>query len=105
MSKQPKNPPTAPTDDPFQSIDPTALQTVSGGASSGSNSEVTTALNSILDSIKDLAAQRQGSSFGTNEMMLMMMMMGQQRQAPRVVSSSNPYAGYTIDGVFYPFPR
>ena len=38
-------------------------------------------------------------------MMMMMMMMGGRggNQAPVAAAPVNPYAGYTIDGVFYPF--
>jgi hypothetical protein len=38
-------------------------------------------------------------------MMMFAMMLGRRNSAPQVASSGNPYAGYTIDGVFYPFPR
>jgi len=73
MSKQ------APEDktDPFQSIDPTALAQVSGGAGASTDNEaVMTALDSILDSIKSITSnQSQGGGFGATEMMMFMMML------------------------------
>jgi hypothetical protein len=99
MSK--KQPAPTPPADPFQSIDPTALGTVSGGA--GANAEVMTALTGILDSVKSLASSQQSSGFDPTTMMMMMMMMGQRNAGPVVAQPANPYAGYTIDGVFYPF--
>ena len=71
-----KKPDPAPEADPFQSIDPTALGTVSGGA---------------------------GGGMDPTMMMMMMMMMGNRSAPPVVAAPANPYAGYTIDGVFYPF--
>jgi hypothetical protein len=73
MSKQ------KPPESELQTIDPTALATVSGGA-----------------------------SFGPTEMMMfMMMMMGGGNSAPAQVAAPpgtiGGYAGYTIDGVYYPF--
>ena len=98
----PKRPAPTPEADPFQSIDPEALGAVSGGAGSG-NAEVMTALTGILDSIKSIAGSQQSSGMDPTTMMMMMMMMGNRSQAPVVAAPANPYAGYTIDGVFYPF--
>ena len=99
MSKKPAPTPEA---DPFQSIDPKALGAVSGGASGG-NAEVMTALTGVLDSIKSIASEQPGSGMDPTMMMMMMMMMGNRSQAPVVAAPANPYSGYTIDGVFYPF--
>jgi hypothetical protein len=101
MSK--KQPPPAPTG--FQSIDPTALAQVSGGATvSSASSEVMQALQGVQQSIQALASnQNQGGMDPTMMMMMMMMMGGRHSAPPAQVVSSNPYAGYTIDGVFYPF--
>jgi len=77
MSKKSK--PTTP--DPFQSIDLSALDKVSGGAArvtartSGSDDSVMQALTQITSSIKDLASS-QGSGMDPMMMMMMMMMMG-----------------------------
>ncbi|NVB85587.1 MAG: hypothetical protein HOV81_44900 [Kofleriaceae bacterium] len=62
-------------DDPNQlaSIDPAMLAAVTGGASSGSSEQVTTMLQSLMSSIKDLAASRkQSSGFDFMQMMPMM---------------------------------
>jgi len=68
--------------DPFVSIDPTALGTVSGGAarvassgSSDTNDQLMTMLTEISESIKSLASNNNGGDQMT-QMMMMMMMMG-----------------------------
>ena len=67
--------------DPFQSIDLSALDKVSGGAArvtartSGSDDSVMQALTQITSSIKDLASS-QSSGMDPMMMMMMMMMMG-----------------------------
>ncbi|MEJ7601072.1 MAG: hypothetical protein WKG01_24425 [Kofleriaceae bacterium] len=69
------------TSDPFQSIDLTALDRVSGGAarvtarSGGADDAVMQALTAITSSIKDLASS-QGSGMDPMMMMMMMMMRG-----------------------------
>jgi hypothetical protein len=65
--------------DPFQSIDPTDLAKVGGGASrvtarSGSNDQLTTMLTQITQSIQALS--QNNSQSDPMQMMLMMMMMG-----------------------------
>jgi hypothetical protein len=106
MSKKPKQSEPA----QLQSIDPTQLEKVAGGAArvpaADANSEVMTALTGVLDSLNSLKSNQQSSGFGPNEMMMFMMMLGGGRQAPVVQQAASPYggyAGYTIDGVFYPF--
>lgn len=62
----------------LETIDPTALENVAGGASrssSGSNSEITAALTAIQSSLKDLASSKSSGS-DPMQMILMMMMMG-----------------------------
>ena len=93
----------------LESIDPAQLKNVAGGAarvsSSDASSEVMTALTGVLDSL-DALKNNQQSSFGPNEMMMFMMMLGGRQSAPVVQQAPDPYggyAGYTIDGVFYPF--
>jgi len=68
------------TKNEFEAIDPTALETVAGGAArvsggGSSNDQLTAMLTQITSSIKDLAASK---NTGTDPMtmMLMMMMMG-----------------------------
>jgi hypothetical protein len=96
-----------PAPEQLESIDPTALAQVSGGASGGANSEVMTALQGVLDSVNSLKGQQSGGGMDPMTMMMMMMMMGGGRQqGPVVAAPANTiggYAGYTIDGVYYPF--
>ncbi len=81
MSK-PTSKPTSSSAQPeaFQSIDPTQLENVAGGAarvtarSSGANQELMTMMSSIGDSIKALASKKPDD--GMSQMMMMMMMMG-----------------------------
>jgi len=64
--------------DPFASISAADLNKVAGGAarvtsrSSSANSEITSLLANVTNSIKDLAGQKSG---GMDPMMMMMMMM------------------------------
>ena len=66
--------------DPFQSIDPSALSDVSGGASrvtaraNSSNDQLTAMMTQITDSIKALASNNNQQD--PMQMMMMMMMMG-----------------------------
>jgi hypothetical protein len=66
--------------DPFQSIDPSQLSNVAGGAarvtarSGGADQQLMTMMTSIGDSIKSLASQKPDD--GMSQMMMMMMMMG-----------------------------
>jgi hypothetical protein len=63
----------------FESIDPSALTKVAGGASrttKGGDSEVTAALAAIQDSLKDLAGSKNNSGMDPMQMILIMMMMG-----------------------------
>jgi hypothetical protein len=109
MSKPKKQPePQA-----LQSIDPNQLKHVAGGAArasgSSGDSEVLAALTGITDALSSLKNQQSSSGFGPAEMMMFMMMMGggggggqpQVVQAP--ANTIGGYAGYTIDGVYYPF--
>jgi len=91
----------------LQTIDPTALSSVSGGVSSGgSNAEITQALTSVIDSLHSLQSNRQQGLDPTTMMMFMMMMGNRGGGAPAASSADNTiggYSGYTIDGVYYPF--
>jgi hypothetical protein len=103
MSKQPPQ-------EALPTIDPAALSNVSGGAARGSSSggdsdaAVMQALTGIMDSLQSIASSNQGG-FGPTEMMMFMMMMGGGGgpSPAQVVAPANPYAGYTVDGVYYPF--
>lgn len=85
MSKTPKKPTTKssqvePAADAFQSIDPSQLENVAGGAArvtargGAANQELMAMMTSIGDSIKALANQKPDD--GMSQMMMMMMMMG-----------------------------
>jgi hypothetical protein len=67
-----------PTKQEFESIDPSSLEKVAGGASrtsKGGDSEVSAALSSIQDSLKSLGSQ-QNQGMDPMQMILIMMMMG-----------------------------
>jgi hypothetical protein len=85
--------------DQLQTIDPTQLSNVSGGAkreaSSSGDDALMTALTGILDSIKSLAGQNQGG-MSSQDMMLMMMMM-QNRNAPVVAAAAPQPTNWTWD--------
>ncbi len=105
MSKSKK-----PEPEQLQSIDPAQLKNVAGGAAraaaSDSSSEITTALTGVMDALNSLKGNQQSGGFGPTEMMMFMMMMGGggRQSGPVAVAPPNGgYAGYTIDGVFYPF--
>ena len=76
----PKPMPKSKDRDPFQSIDPSELAGVAGGASrvtarsSSSNDQLTAMMTQITDSIKALAQNNNQSD--PMQMMMMMMMMG-----------------------------
>ena len=64
----------------FTGIDPMQLTKVAGGAArvtsrGGDSSEITTALQTVMTSIKDLASSKNSGS-DPMQMMMMMMMMG-----------------------------
>jgi len=87
MSSKPKT-------EELQTIDPTKLTSVSGGASSKSSdgegdAAIMTALGGILDSLSSISKGNQSSGFGAPEMMMMMMMM-QQRGGAVVAAAPQP---------------
>jgi hypothetical protein len=86
----------------LQTIDPTALAQVSGGArtatSTNSADDATlAALSSIQDSLKSLANQNSGG-FGNNEMLLLMVMLMNRNSQPTVVQTApaGPPGGYWV---------
>jgi hypothetical protein len=72
-------------------IDPSALAQVTGGTSD-SNSLVT-ALNGLLDSVKQIQSTSQANGINPQEMMLFMMLMQrqQQQQTTTTVASAPPW--------------
>ena len=106
-------PPAQPQPQPqaLQTIDPTALANVSGGAAragraagsgggggggggGGDSDALLGALTGILDSLSSLADQRP-RGFSTQEMMIFMMMMQQRNNAVAVVQQPSLPAIYT----------
>lgn len=64
------------TDDELPSIDPAQLATVTGGATStDASQQVQQMLQSLMTSIKDLAAARNNSGGGFMQMLPLLMMM------------------------------
>lgn len=99
MPKHPRQP------EAFETIDPTSLATVGGGAGRQPSSEtasdsgnydasVMTALSGILDSINSLGNQGQGG-YNAQEMMLFMMMMQQRSSAVQVAPAQTLPAIYS----------
>ncbi len=87
----------------LQTIDPTALAQVSGGAGTSSTDQaVMTALTGVLDSLKSLATQNQGGGFGPTEMMMFMMMMqGRGGSGAQVVAPQPNNWTYNADGGYW----
>jgi hypothetical protein len=85
--------PSKPHQNQLQTIDPTALAQVSGGAAtttSTSNDQVLTALTGVLDSLQSLAHQNTSSGFNTHEMLMLMMVMQQRNQQQVAVAATTP---------------
>lgn len=72
--------------DQLPEITPEMLAAVTGGASGSSDEAVTAMLQSLLGSIKDLAAQQQNGGGNSFMQMLPMMMMMMQANQPRMVA-------------------
>ncbi len=96
----------------LQSIDLAELKNVAGGASraasSGGSSEITAALTGVMDALNSLKGQQSGGGMDPMSMMMMMMMLGGggrggQQVVQQPANTIGGYAGYTIDGVYYPF--
>jgi len=82
--------------DQLQTIDPTALARVSGGAAapastSTSSDQVLTALTGILHSIHSLANQSSGGGFNQQEMLMLMIMMQQRNQQQAAVAATSAW--------------
>lgn len=74
--------------DELPSIDPTALATVSGGASS--TNPLITQLNGILDSVKEIKNVGNANGINPTEMMLFMMLMQRQNQQTVTIAAPVP---------------
>jgi hypothetical protein len=85
--------------DPFASIDPSALEQVSGGTSRGSSDQVTAMLTQISSSIKDLASQKSSGSDPMQMMLIMLMMGGMGGGGGGVVAAPAAGAGTPVINV------
>jgi hypothetical protein len=78
----------------FQTIDPTALAQVSGGATAtpttSTDDQLITALTGILDTLKSINQPSSGG-FNQQEMLLLMMMMQQRNQQASLAATSSWY--------------
>lgn len=92
----------------LQTIDPTALAQVSGGArtttSTSADDATLTALAGIQDSLTSLANQNSGGGGFSNEMLLIMMMMMNRNSQPTVVQSA-PASPWGPPGGYWVVPR
>lgn len=64
------------------SIDPAALEAVTGGTSTGTSSQVTLMLQQLMSSIQDLASNQGNNSTNQFMQMLPILMMMNRRQEP-----------------------
>jgi hypothetical protein len=68
---------------PIISVDPRALEAVTGGAASqrstGSNNDVLQTLNSLSSTLKNLGSAAKSSGFSTTEILMLGLLMNQNR--------------------------
>ena len=82
MSKPPPKIPDLP------SIDPATLAQVTGGTSDSTG--LISALNGLLDSVKQIRSTSQANGINPQDMMLFMMLMQRQQQSAAVTVSAAP---------------
>ena len=85
MSKPPK--PPKPEELPA-TIDPAALAQVTGGTSDSTG--LISALNGLLDSVKQIQTTSKANGINPQEMMLFMMLMQRQREPTVTVATAQP---------------
>lgn len=85
MSKPPK------PDEALAAIDPTALAQVTGGTSSSDSTGLISALNGLLDSVKQIQNTSQQNGINPQDMMLFMMLMQRQQQSTTTVAAAPPW--------------
>jgi len=79
-----------PEPDELPAIDPAALAQVTGGTSDTSG--LVSALNGLLDSVKQIQTTSQANGINPQEMMLFMMLMQRQQQgATTTVATAPPW--------------
>lgn len=80
-----KPPPEVPD---LTSIDPAALAAVTGGTSDSTG--LISALNGLLDSVKQIQTTSKANGINPQDMMLFMMLMQRQQQSAAVTVSASP---------------
>jgi hypothetical protein len=85
MSKPPK------PEDQLAAIDPTALAQVTGGTASYDSTGLVSALNGLLDSVKQIQTTSQQNGINPQDMMLFMMLMQRQQQQSVTVAAAPPW--------------
>jgi len=85
MSKPPN-----PLEEALASIDTAALAQVTGGTSSYDSTGLVSALNGLLDSVKQIQTTSQQNGINPQDMMLFMMLMQRQQQSSQVTVASSP---------------
>lgn len=88
--------------DDFETIDPTALQNVGGGAATTGTGDdaLMTALSGILDSVQQLGQNNQ-NQMSTPQMMMMMMMMNNNRESQAAAAGPSPAFQYPWGYAYY----
>jgi hypothetical protein len=82
MSKPPK------PEEQLAAIDPTALTQVTGGTASYDSTGLVSALNGLLDSVKQIQNTSQQNGINPQDMMLFMMLMQRQQQSTTTVAAA-----------------
>ncbi len=82
--------PPSPLEEALAAIDPTALAQVTGGTSSSDTSGLMTALNGLLDSVKQIQTTSQQNGINPQDMMLFMMLMQRQQQSTTTTVATAP---------------
>jgi hypothetical protein len=85
MSKPPK------PEEQLAAIDPTALAQVTGGTASYDSTGLVSALNGLLDSVKQIQNTSQQNGINPQDMMLFMMLMQRQQQSTTTVAAAPPW--------------
>lgn len=84
MSKPP------PPEDQLAAIDPAALAQVTGGTASYDSTGLVSALNGLLDSVKQIQNTSKQNGINPQDMMLFMMLMQRQQQSATTTVAAAP---------------
>ncbi len=80
-----------PEPEELSAIDPTALSQVTGGTASYDSTGLVSALNGLLDSVKQIQNTSQQNGINPQDMMLFMMLMQRQQQGATTVAAAPPW--------------